>query len=51
MDCTTGNTRSRRLAERLGFVFEGTLRSSYVLRERRLDVDVLSLVGPELDAI
>lgn len=48
-NCTTGNARSRRLAERLGFVFEGTLRSSYVLRGRRLDIDVLSLVGAELD--
>ena len=43
------NTRSRRLAERLGFQHEGTLRSNYVLRGERLDTDVLSLVGAELD--
>jgi RimJ/RimL family protein N-acetyltransferase len=47
--CSTGNTRSRRLAERLGFRHEGTLRSNYVLRGERLDTDVLSLVGAELD--
>ena len=46
---TTTNTRSRRLAERLGFQHEGTLRSNYVLRGERLDTDVLSLVGAELD--
>ena len=46
---TTTNTRSRRLAERLGFTHEGTLRSNYVLRGERLDTDVLSLVGAELD--
>src|SRR3954454_792128 len=42
------NTRSRRLAERLGFQYEGTLRSNFVLGGRRLDTDVLSLVGAEL---
>jgi ribosomal-protein-serine acetyltransferase len=47
--CSTGNTRSRRLAERLGFQHEGTLRSSYLLRGERLDTDLLSLVGAELD--
>ena len=46
---STVNTRSRRLAERLGFLHEGTLRSNYVLRGQRLDTDVLSLVGVELD--
>lgn len=43
------NVRSRRLAERLGFHYEGTLRSSYALRGALLDVDVFSLVGPEID--
>jgi RimJ/RimL family protein N-acetyltransferase len=47
---TPANMRSRRLAERLGFRYEGRLRSRYVLREARLDVDVLSLVGAEIDA-
>jgi RimJ/RimL family protein N-acetyltransferase len=46
---TTVNTRSRRLAERLGLQHEGTLRCDYVLRGERLDTDVFSLVGAELD--
>jgi len=45
----TGNVRSRRLAKKLGFVHEGTLRSNYVLRGERLDTDVLSLVDGEID--
>jgi ribosomal-protein-serine acetyltransferase len=48
-DCTTVNERSRRLAERLGFRHEGTLRSAYVLHGERHDLEVLSLVGEELD--
>jgi RimJ/RimL family protein N-acetyltransferase len=47
--CTTVNPRSRALAERLGFRHEGTQRSAHVLRGERLDLDVLSLVGHELD--
>jgi ribosomal-protein-serine acetyltransferase len=46
---STLNVRSRRLAERLGFAHEGTMRSNYVLRGDRLDTDVFSLVGAELD--
>jgi ribosomal-protein-serine acetyltransferase len=45
----TQNVRSRRLAEKLGFRYEGTLRSCYELRGRRYDTDVLSLVGEEID--
>lgn len=45
----TANARSRRLAEALGFVHEGVLRSSFVLRGERLDMDLLSLVGAEID--
>jgi ribosomal-protein-serine acetyltransferase len=45
---TTVNPRSRRLAERLGFRHEGTLRSNYVIRGERQDTDVLSLVGDEI---
>jgi RimJ/RimL family protein N-acetyltransferase len=47
--CTSGNERSRRLAERLGFTHEGTLRSSTVLRGERHDAEVYSLVGGEID--
>jgi ribosomal-protein-serine acetyltransferase len=49
--CTTINERSRRLAERLGFRHEGTLRSAYVLHGERHDLEVLSLVGEELDRV
>jgi ribosomal-protein-serine acetyltransferase len=49
--CTTVNTRSRALAERLGFRHEGTLRSDFVMRGERYDSDVLSLVGAEIDAV
>ena len=44
-----GQPALARLAERLGFRYEGTLRSAYVLRGERYDLDVLSLVGTELD--
>ena len=47
----TVNERSRALAERLGFRHEGVLRSSYVLRGERRDMDLLSLVGSELDEV
>jgi ribosomal-protein-serine acetyltransferase len=46
---TTVNTRSRRLAEKLGFVHEGTLRSDYVIRGQRYGSDLFSLVGEEID--
>jgi ribosomal-protein-serine acetyltransferase len=46
---TTENTRSRRLAEKLGFVFEGTRRWDYDLRGKRHDTWILSLVGEEID--
>ena len=46
---SAANVPSRRLSERLGFRHEGTLRSAYVLRGERHDIDVLSLVGAELD--
>jgi ribosomal-protein-serine acetyltransferase len=47
--CDPRNTRSGVLAERLGFVHEGRLRSSYVLRGERLDTDVYGLVEGEID--
>jgi ribosomal-protein-serine acetyltransferase len=48
---TTRTRRSRALAERLGFYYEGTLRRAYVLHGRCLDIDILSLVGSELDDV
>jgi len=43
------NVRSRRLAEKLGFHYEGTLRSNYELRGERHSTDILSLIGEEID--
>lgn len=48
--CDPENTRSGGLARRLGFQFEGLLRSSYVLRGERRDTELYSLVGSEIDA-
>lgn len=47
--CDPRNTRSAALALRLGFVHEGTLRSSYPLRGQRLDTAVYGLVEAEID--
>ena len=46
---TSANERSRRLAERLGFRHDGTLRSNYVMHDLRHDTEVFSLIGPEID--
>ena len=46
---TTENIRSRRLAEKLGFTFEGTRRWDYDLHGTRHDTWVLSLVSDEID--
>jgi ribosomal-protein-serine acetyltransferase len=46
----SGNRRSRALAERLGFRPEGRLREAAVHDGRPQDLDVLSLVGAEIDA-
>jgi ribosomal-protein-serine acetyltransferase len=43
------NVRSRALAERLGFRHEGRLRGAGLHRDERQDLDVLSLVGDEVD--
>jgi ribosomal-protein-serine acetyltransferase len=49
--CSTENHASVRLATRLGFRHEGTLRDAYVLRGERHDLHVLGLVGEEIDAV
>ena len=47
-ECAPQNVASRRLADHLGFRYEGTARADYVVRDERLDTDRLSLVGDEL---
>jgi RimJ/RimL family protein N-acetyltransferase len=47
----SGNTRSRALANRLGFTFEGRLREAGLHNGRRQDIDLLSLVGSEIDQV
>ncbi|MDQ1128044.1 GNAT family N-acetyltransferase [Microbacterium sp. SORGH_AS_0888] len=43
------NVRSRRLAERLGFIHEGTLRAALPIGETRLDVALYGLVAKHDD--
>lgn len=45
--CNALNAPSRRAAARLGFVYEGTLRAHYVMRERLRDTAFFSIVGDE----
>ena len=45
------NTRSRDLATRLGFRFEGRLREAAVHRGQPQDLDLFSLVGSEIDEL
>lgn len=48
-EAATENPRSRALALRLGFVYEGTQREAGLHEGRRLDLDLLSLVGVEIE--
>ncbi|MER9303202.1 GNAT family N-acetyltransferase [Mesorhizobium sp. M0293] len=45
--CTTANAKSRRAADRLGFVFEGILRESLILKGRPCDICMYSLLARE----
>lgn len=45
--CNALNMPSRRAAERLGFVYEGTLRANYVMKGRLRDTAYFSIVGDE----
>ena len=45
--CNALNAPSRRAAERLGFVYEGTLRDHYVLKGRRRDSAMFSITEAE----
>ena len=45
--CAPGNHASRRVAERLGFTHEGTLREVFPVREERQDLEVWALLARE----
>ena len=49
--CNHLNTKSRRAAERLGFVFEGTFRKHLIVKGRNRDSDWLSIVDDEWPAV
>jgi ribosomal-protein-serine acetyltransferase len=45
--CATGNSRSRRIPESLGFTLEGTQRQAEWLYDHFVDLQVYSLLAPE----
>jgi RimJ/RimL family protein N-acetyltransferase len=45
--CTTDNSKSRRAADRLGFVFEGILRDGLTLKGRARDICMYSMLARE----
>ena len=45
--CAPGNLASRRVAERLGFTHEGTLREVFPVREERQDLEVWAILSRE----
>ncbi len=49
--CATANIKSRAIAERLGFLFEGTLRQSEFLYDHYVDHAVYSLLRSEYEVL
>jgi RimJ/RimL family protein N-acetyltransferase len=49
--CAPGNEPSRRVARRLGFTHEGTLREAFPVRDVRQDLEVWSLLAREWDGL
>lgn len=47
IQCDSGNERSRKVAERLGFIQEGILRQSWWSRDRFVDLVVYGLLASE----
>lgn len=45
--CAPGNEPSRRMAQRLGFTHEGTLREAFRVRDVRQDLEVWAILGRE----
>jgi ribosomal-protein-serine acetyltransferase len=45
--CAPGNAPSRRMAQRLGFTHEGTLREVFPVREERQDLEVWAVLSRE----
>jgi RimJ/RimL family protein N-acetyltransferase len=45
--CAPGNLASRRVAERLGFTHEGTLREVFPVRDERQDLEVWAILSRE----
>jgi RimJ/RimL family protein N-acetyltransferase len=45
--CTVQNMRSRRAADRLGFTFEGVMRSKFILKGVTRDIAMYSLLAEE----
>jgi RimJ/RimL family protein N-acetyltransferase len=48
MRVAPGNTASRRVAEKAGFVYEGLLRNAGHVHSGRVDLEVWSLVAADL---